>query len=245
MELIPTVYDTPRVVRVMGYDGAVKSAPINQQTMEQDPQTGMLKVLNNLTVGKYDVTVDAGPSYTTQRSEAAQSMLGLVQAAPNLTPVIADKIVKAMDWAGAQEISKRLKAFMMMNGMGSLLTPEEIQELPQGPPQPPQPTPQQQMEMAMAQMEMEQSKLKTAQENLKVEKALMEVQKKQAEMGLMLQQFQMEMAGKIEERVGRLVEGDQRRDMASESHQNSQEAMKAKMAQTSPPAGPNAGTKSA
>ena len=200
LDLIPTVYDTPRVVRVMGYDGAVKAVQLQQQTMQQKPD-GTLKVLNDLTVGKYDCTVDTGPSYTTQRQETANSMHGLITAAPALAPVLADKMVKAMDWPGAAETARRLKAWMVMQGMGSLLTQEEIAELPQGPPKPQQPNPAQMMEM-------ETMKLKLAQETMKVEKAALEVEKKKTEMGLMLEKFQVDLITALDERVGKLV-GDQ------------------------------------
>jgi len=107
VNMIPRVYDTQRVVRIMGEDEAVASAQIN--TEERDEQGAVQRVLNDLTVGSYDVTVQAGPSYSTLRQEAAQAMVEMGQSWPKLMDVAGDKVVKAMDWPGADEISERIK----------------------------------------------------------------------------------------------------------------------------------------
>jgi uncharacterized protein (DUF2344 family) len=62
----------------------------------------------NLGVGTYDVSISSGPSYNTLRQEAAESMVEMVQANPQLMGVIGDLMVKNMDWPGAEEIAARL-----------------------------------------------------------------------------------------------------------------------------------------
>lgn len=109
IDLIPKVYDTPRVVRIIGEDGAEKTVRVNEQFV--DPETKEPRIFN-LGVGKYDVRVTAGPSYATKRQEAAASMMQLAQADPNLTQKAGDLIVKNMDWPGANEIANRLKKFL-------------------------------------------------------------------------------------------------------------------------------------
>lgn len=66
-------------------------------------------VLNDFTVGEYDVTVAAGPSYSTLRQEAADSMIQFGKSWPKLMDVAGDIVVKTMDWPGATEISDRIK----------------------------------------------------------------------------------------------------------------------------------------
>lgn len=112
LSMIPRIYDAERVVRILGEDESVSSAVINQpmQQPKQDPKTGAIKtVLNDLTVGKYDVTVTAGPSYSTLRQEAADAMIQFGQSWPKLMDLAGDKVVKAMDWPGAEEIAERIK----------------------------------------------------------------------------------------------------------------------------------------
>ena len=109
VDLIPKVYDTPRVARIIGEDGTEKTIRLNERY--KDPETGE-ELFYNLAAGKYDVRVTAGPSFATKRQEAAASMLQLAQADPSLTQKAGDLIVKNMDWPGAQEIADRLKKFL-------------------------------------------------------------------------------------------------------------------------------------
>jgi len=110
IDLIPRVYDTQRMIRIMGEDGTVDLVPINRR--EVDPATGMQKVINDLTVGSYDVVVQQGPGYTTRREEAKQGMIDLLQTAPDAFPLIGDLIAKAQDWPLADQIAKRLRAIL-------------------------------------------------------------------------------------------------------------------------------------
>lgn len=107
IDLIPKVYDSTRVVRIMGYDGTTSEATINP-TIQTASQKQGLQMMYNLGVGTYDVTITSGPSYNTLRQEATESMVTMIQAHPELMNVIGDLMVKNMDWPGAEEISKRL-----------------------------------------------------------------------------------------------------------------------------------------
>jgi hypothetical protein len=127
IDLIPKVYTGERIVRLLGNDGSVDRVPLGQPTPIKgpdgqpkmqpvpDPMTGqqqmqpIMKVFD-LTAGKYDLTVETGPSYTTLRQEAAQSMVEMVQAFPPLAQVAGDLLFKNLDWPGADEIAERLKA---------------------------------------------------------------------------------------------------------------------------------------
>ena len=76
----------------------------------------------DLTAGKYDLVVQAGPSYTTKRQEAADQMMTLLQAFPQAAPVIGDLVAQNLDWPGADEIAARLR----------MLLPATLQSLGQG-----------------------------------------------------------------------------------------------------------------
>ena len=109
IDLIPRIYDTQRVMRILGEDQSEKMVTINQVNIV-NPWTGDYEVLNDMSVGKYDVRVSVGPSYATKRMEAAESMMSFVQAFPAAAPIIGDLIARNMDWPGAEDIAKRLKA---------------------------------------------------------------------------------------------------------------------------------------
>lgn len=107
LDLIPKVYNRPRILRVMGVDKTPQNVPVNQQVNAGIDEDGMAQVFD-LTVGKYDLTVDTGPSFQTKREEAAFGMTELVRAYPPAAAVIAPRLAKAQDWPEAQDIAKEL-----------------------------------------------------------------------------------------------------------------------------------------
>ena len=111
VDLIPKIYDTARVVRILGYDGTPDQVQISPDIPTASQKNGTQNIYN-LGVGTYDVTISTGPSYNTLRMEAAESMMQLIQANPDLMSVIGDVFVKNMDWPGAEEISERLKIML-------------------------------------------------------------------------------------------------------------------------------------
>lgn len=116
VDLIPKIYDTQRVVRILGEDGVAETAQIdpnqNVAVQEVTQEAGAIKKIYNLNVGKYDVAVTVGPAFTTKRQEAADSMVQIVQAQPELIKVVGDIMFRNMDFPGADEISKRLKKML-------------------------------------------------------------------------------------------------------------------------------------
>jgi hypothetical protein len=129
------IYDTARVVRLLGEDGSATTAEINTPTREQtELGQAVERVLNDLTVGDYDVVVSSGPAYSTLRQEAADSMVSMAQSWPKLMEVAGDKVVKSMDWPGAQEIAERI-AKTLPPGLAddAKATPEDDVQTPNGP----------------------------------------------------------------------------------------------------------------
>ena len=131
IELIPHIYDTERVIRIRDIDGTTNPVEINKPVLMQNPQnpsSGPIeRVLNDLTVGRYDVVVTMGPAYSTARAEAVEHMMELIRAAPNIAPFIVDKLAKSMDFQDAEVIANRLKAGVVPK---TVMTPQELQTLP-------------------------------------------------------------------------------------------------------------------
>jgi hypothetical protein len=124
-DLIPKVYSTERIIRIIGEDGSTQNVPINQQTQplpehaqKMGEQAEGIVHIYDLTSGKYDVTCETGPSYTTRREEAAAQMMEFMHAVPNAGAVIGDLLVKNLDWPGADEIADRLKMLLATAGAG-------------------------------------------------------------------------------------------------------------------------------
>lgn len=113
VDLIPKIYDTERIARIIGEDGessTVKFNPMQPEAVKEirDQNGGVIERIYNPGVGKYDVRVITGPGYATKRQEALESMAQLLQGNPQLWSAAGDLFVKNMDWPGAQELAKRL-----------------------------------------------------------------------------------------------------------------------------------------
>ncbi len=107
IDLMPHVYNSERVIRVLGEDDSNKAVKINAEYDDN----GVIK-LHDLTTGKYDVTVETGPSFTTQRAEAATQMMELLRVFPQAAPIVGDIVAKNLDWPGADKIAERLKIML-------------------------------------------------------------------------------------------------------------------------------------
>ncbi len=105
VDLVPRIYDTERTIRTLGEDDSHGIVPINKIVVNPD---GSQTLINDITAGKYDIAITVGPSYTTQRMQAAESMMKLIQSVPQLMSVIGDLVIKNMDWPGSEKIAERL-----------------------------------------------------------------------------------------------------------------------------------------
>jgi hypothetical protein len=114
VDMIPKIYDTERIARIVGLDGEVDMVKINPQQPNpvneiRDVNTGVLiEKIYNPSVGRYDVVVTTGPSYMTKRQEAMDAMSQILQGNPQLWSVAGDLFVKNMDWPGSEELAARL-----------------------------------------------------------------------------------------------------------------------------------------
>jgi hypothetical protein len=149
-QMIPLAYDTVRTVRVIGDDDKHVLMEINNDLTPDGV---------NICEGKYDVVLDTGPSFATQRAEALEAMMTLLQTSPDLMQVIGDKVAEHMDWPGSTEIAARLKKIVPKE----LLSPEEAAEEAEAQPdQGPSPEEQQAQAMQEAQLAEAQAQLEHA-----------------------------------------------------------------------------------
>lgn len=139
-DLITKIYDTERQIRIIGEDGAEKVIRVNQAVLDQ--QSGQEVTLNDLSQGRYDIAVTVGPSYTTQRMEAAEAMMQLANDPSPLGMVAKYGFIKSLDMPGLEDVRKAARRIVVQAG---LLEPEEGEEASQ---QQQQPSPEQ---MAQAQ----------------------------------------------------------------------------------------------
>lgn len=117
LDMIPRIYDTRRIARILGEDGSPANATLDPELptpIEEVPgDDGEIQRIFNPNVGTYDVYTTTGPSFTTRRQEAVEAMSQMTQANPQLWQVIGDLLVKNMDWPGADDMAKRLRAVLL------------------------------------------------------------------------------------------------------------------------------------
>ena len=187
-DMIPEIYDSERDVRLRNIDETETFMPVNttvgaaMRAVKERPEIygvdparlsqmvakdGKSAKFNDITVGKYDVVVTTGPSYATQRQEAAQFLQSLIQSAPQQMSVALDLIVRNMDFKDADELEARLRQPLLASGM---VQPKPGEKVPQAPPNP-------KIIEAQAQMAKIQSQTQTAQVQLEQEKTKLEQQK--------------------------------------------------------------------
>jgi hypothetical protein len=137
LDLIPKIYDHERVMRIIGYDNQPELVVLNQRTVDA---AGVTKILNDVTVGEYDVVMETGPGYNSKRQEAVANMMPLLSASPDLMKIAGDLVFRNMDFPGADIIADRLAA---SNPLANI---DEKSDIP----------PQVQMQLAQAKQQMQQ-----------------------------------------------------------------------------------------
>lgn len=175
LNLIPKTYDTKRTIRITGIDDKEVIAKINQRKGA------------DMTKGRYDCRISAGPAFATQRLEAVEQINKFYQVAPDAAPLTWDIMARNLSWHGSEEFSERLKKAVPINIRGAD-EGEEVneQELSQ----------EIQQQMAEAQKLIDESKFE--QERAKIEQAKAIVE--QAEAAVDLEKVKVE-AEKVESQV--------------------------------------------
>jgi len=137
--MIPKYYDTKRIARIIGEDGEPDHVMIDPsintavQVVKDENEQKEIGKIYNLGVGKYDVVVNVGPSYTTKRQETADFMTSAMQAAkdPGAAAVLTYLAMKNQDVAGAEEAVKMLKAMLPPPAQQAMGDDEDQQIPPQ------------------------------------------------------------------------------------------------------------------
>lgn len=105
LDMLPRLYDTPRVARILGPDGQPDLVWIGREAQGRDGE----KYFYDLSVGKYDIVLDVGPAYATRRQESAVAMTETLRSIPLIGQAAPDLVVQAQDWPDADKIAARLR----------------------------------------------------------------------------------------------------------------------------------------
>ncbi|HAV5010596.1 portal protein [Acinetobacter baumannii] len=127
--LYQALYTVPMVRRIIGADGEAKQINLFDKTADG--------ILADVTTGRYDVRMDTGPSFNTQREQNFALMMQLLSMNPQLFSLIGDILLQNSPLLNAKEISERIRSTMppQVLGKGEQIDPEQakaqIQQLDQ------------------------------------------------------------------------------------------------------------------
>ena len=127
IDLIPKIYDTERTVRILGEDNKESIVTINKSMF--DEVAGKRVIVNDITVGKYDVVADVR-LYSTRRQEAQEHIAEIISGSPNIAPIMLPLYLKLSDIPGAEEALELLKKYLpnlmgQQTPQGATVPPEE------------------------------------------------------------------------------------------------------------------------
>ncbi len=118
------VYDTKRVIKIMGEDGSdsdILLDPDAKQAYEKrkaETEEAAEQVIMNPTIGRYDVMSDVGPDFATRRQQAFDALSTIAQQNPELMGIIGDLVMLAADFPLADEAAERLRRMVPPQALG-------------------------------------------------------------------------------------------------------------------------------
>ncbi len=134
IDLIPKIYDTKRIIRIVEENGDQKQIQLDpgaQQAYQaqQQQQNSEVQAIFNPSVGEYDVISEVGPAFATKREEAFNALTQIATQSPEIMQIAGDLIMKAADFPMAEELAERLKNMVPPQALGG--PPPIVAELQQ------------------------------------------------------------------------------------------------------------------
>jgi hypothetical protein len=142
IDLVPKVYDTERVIRILAKDGTESQIRIKPdakdayQAMQppadqgQDKTKQAIAAIFNPTVGQYEVESDIGPGYATRRQEGFNAMTQIASQNPNFMGIAGDLLFKSADFPMADELAERWSR-VVPPAISGKTPPPEVQQAQQ------------------------------------------------------------------------------------------------------------------
>ncbi len=122
VELIKVLDEDGTENPVRTEDGKTYTVPIGKE--HKDWKTGKM-VCHDLSQAQVGVTVDTGPSYTSQRQQQFDRDAAIITAQPEMLFVIGDQMFDADDTPGAKERAERMRRYIEMKNPGLIQNKEQ------------------------------------------------------------------------------------------------------------------------
>jgi hypothetical protein len=112
LDMLPKVYNAVRQARILGEDGQHGSVQINPNLPGPIQARAGKIIAINPGVGRYDVRVKVGPSYTTIREELGTQLQELGKGNPVLAATLTPMLMKLSDMPEADKITRVVMAML-------------------------------------------------------------------------------------------------------------------------------------
>lgn len=105
LDLIPSYYNDNQIRLAMGKDG--QFTPISMGNVEVPDATNF-----DMAYGRYGVTIEAGPTYASQKEALLSMMMDLFKSNPQGLSLCMDWIIKQINLPGSEELGDRFKTLL-------------------------------------------------------------------------------------------------------------------------------------
>lgn len=136
INLIPKIYDTPRIKKILASNGdrinvkvdTSAEAAYQDVTDKNNPQMDngkkIKEVIFNPDFGMYDIQADTGPSFATKRMETAAALGQIVSADKDFLKIGGDVYFRNLDFPGADTLAERYSNIIPPQVKGEGLPPQ-------------------------------------------------------------------------------------------------------------------------
>ena len=116
-DLMARLWTSQRQEKIIKPDGDEEFITINQ-TVTKTNDAGEIEtvIVNDLGQSSFDISLDVGPAYASQRQQGADQLTKLAAENPAFAQDTPDLIAKNLDIPGSKELSKRLRRRGILNG---------------------------------------------------------------------------------------------------------------------------------
>jgi len=189
---LPKTLTPKQEVRILKEDGTPDTFIVGEEIF--DRQSRKMIVINDLSVGSYDITCSAGPAYRTKQQEAVKNILEASAIDPSIVQLGGDLLFGNMPGIGMTQLAER-KRLQVFNAGGipeAQMTDEEKAIVEEAKKKPPEMSPMDRANLGIAEAEQKKadaqtqdviSKMQERQEKgqLQLQKMLLDYQTKQEE----------------------------------------------------------------
>lgn len=129
IDLIPKIYDTKRIKKILARDGSRMNVTIDPEfkgasqdvtppTPDEDNGQKIKEIMFNPNFGMYDIQADTGPSFATKRMETANALTQIAGSDKNFLQIGGDILFRSMDFPDADILAQRYNRMIPANIKG-------------------------------------------------------------------------------------------------------------------------------